>query len=165
MAAMTRADLARQMASLVRCRSAADTATDHTRSDASTPSGLFPYRQIRQLSADVFLFVNTFFGESVRKIFRLEHLANLNPGFAWLAVGAALDPLAVNSFSTGSTGNRSASCWPIIEDSLDDGHGTLELILRQKVTELIERSRFFIPRANSIVCAMDRSLFLKVVPP
>jgi len=48
---------------------------------------------ICQLSADLFFLLNSFFGEGGCKVFWLEDLADLDFGFACVAVGAALDPL------------------------------------------------------------------------
>jgi len=54
--------------------------------------------------------------------------ADAKPGLGWHQDTA--------SFAILEKGTSACFCWTIIENSLDDGQGTLELILRQKVTEL-----------------------------
>ena len=56
-------------------------------------NGLFLCCLICQLSADFLFQLNTFFGEERCKVFWLEDLADLDFGFACVAVRVALDPL------------------------------------------------------------------------
>src|SRR5580704_10762235 len=68
-------------------------ATDGTRLDTSVRVGLFLGCSSCHLSAKVFFLLNFFVVEGRCEVFGLEDLANLYVGFAFVAVGASLDPL------------------------------------------------------------------------
>ncbi len=54
--------------------------------------------------------------------------AQAKPGLGWHQDTA--------SFAILESGTRASFCWTMLENGLDDGQGTLELILREKVNEL-----------------------------
>src|SRR6266567_4994666 len=61
--AMTRADSMRQTASMVRCRSVADTATDHTSFKRGVQERLFVGGLIWQLSSALYFVLDLLFGQ------------------------------------------------------------------------------------------------------
>src|ERR1700722_455200 len=90
---MTRADSMRQTASMVRCRSVADTATDHTSFKRGVQERLFVRGLIWQLSAAAYFVLDLFLGQDGGEVFHLKDLADFDFVVAGVAVGAALDPL------------------------------------------------------------------------
>src|SRR5580698_10211963 len=90
--AMRRGDAMRQTASMVRCGSAADTATDHTSFKRGVQERLFGCGLIWQLGPFRYFVLDLFFGQDGGEVFHLEDLADFDFGVASVGVGAALDP-------------------------------------------------------------------------
>src|SRR5580704_11719612 len=91
--AIRRGDSILQTASMVRCRSVADTATDHTSFKRGVQERLFVGGLIRQLSPFRYFVLDLLFGQDGGEVFHLKDLADFDFGVAGVGVGAAFDPL------------------------------------------------------------------------
>src|SRR5260370_2231052 len=87
---MTRADSMRQTASMVRCRSVADTATDHTSFKRGVQERLFVGGLILQLSSEMYFVLDLLFEQDGCEVFHLKDLADFD--FAPLPARPALKP-------------------------------------------------------------------------
>src|SRR5260370_19007896 len=87
---MTRADSMRQTASMVRCRSVADTATDHTSFKRGVQERLFVGGLIWQLSSEMYFVLDLLFGQDGCEVFHLKDLADFDFGAG--DEGTALEP-------------------------------------------------------------------------